>query len=123
MSEFFTFDAVVVEINTVLSFFAALVHLWAGWKTSHSLRYLFWTIAALAFFYSMAYWWLLWNLDRAEVWSRIVRPAGIASWLIAWSLEPIIMVLWLQRRAKEIEARGKQALDEVAEKHGIDLDG
>jgi hypothetical protein len=94
--------AAIAVTNAVLAWVAAVVHMWAASRTSGLLQKMFIGIASLAFFYSLAYWWLAFNTDRSADWSNFLRPFGVLTWVIAWSVEPLILVTYLNRRGEEI---------------------
>ena len=109
----------IAAVNAILAWVAAMVHAWAASKTSGYLRKMFVVIASLALFYSLAYWWLFFFPDRGEEWSNFLRPFGIVTWVVAWSVEPLILIKYLSNRANELEHkageladRAKAALDE-----------
>ena len=105
--------------NAILAWVAACVHGWAAYKTSGHIRQMFISIAALATFYSFAYWWLAFNTDRSADWSNFLRPFGIFTWVVAWAFEPIVLVHYLQRSGNKIVAQAQEAADQVKGK----LDG
>lgn len=106
----------VAVTNAILAWFAACVHMWAGYKTSGHLRKMFLGIAGLATFYSFAYWWLAFNPESGGEWSDFLRPFGIFTWVIAWAIEPIVLVHYLQKRAERIVKRATDAAAPAKEK-------
>lgn len=108
--------AVVAAVNASLAWFAACIHAWAAYKTSGLLRKMFVSIAALAFFYCLAYWWLFFNTDEGGPWSEFLRPFGIFTWIIAWAIEPIVLVTYLNRRGSEIVEKAEEAASKAKEK-------
>ena len=103
----------VAVINAILAWVAACIHAWAAYKTSGHLRRMFLTIAGLATFYSFAYWWLVFNVDRSGDWSNFLRPFGLFTWVAAWALEPVILVRYLTRRGEQIVERAQVAADKA----------
>ena len=108
----------VAATNASLAWFAACVHGWAAYKTSGHLRRMFLAIAGLATFYCFAYWWLAFNVDRSADWSNFLRPFGIFTWVIAWAIEPVILVRYLNRRGEQLVKRAEVE----AEKAKVKLD-
>ena len=96
--------------NALLAWVAGMVHSWAAAHTSGWLRRMFVAIAALAFFYSLAYWWLFWNPDRGGDWSDFLRPFGLITWIVAWAVEPVVLVRYLVNRASELKLKGERAI-------------
>ena len=105
----------IAAINAVLAWAAACVHAWAAYKTSGLLRKMFLSIAGLATFYSFAYWWLFFNPTEGGAWSDFLRPFGIFTWVIAWAIEPVVLVTYLNRR-------GQQIVD-LAHKRAVEAEG
>lgn len=103
----------IAAVNASLAWVAACVHMWAGYKTSGHIRHMFIGIAALAFFYSLSYWWLFWNPSGGAEWSTFLRPFGIITWIMAWSVEPIVLVRYLQRSGDRLVSRAQAKADEV----------
>ena len=106
----------IAAINAILAWVAACVHGWAAYNTSGMIRKMFITISALALFYALAYWWLFFNPDRGGDWSNFLRPFGIFTWVIAWAIEPIILVTYLKRRGNEIVAKAQVVADRAGER-------
>lgn len=106
----------VAALNAVLAWSAACVHFWAASKTSGLLRKMFVAIASLATFYSVAYWWLVFNVERGAEWSDFLRPFGIFTWIVAWSIEPIVLVTYLSRRGDEIVKKAQKVAEKVEKK-------
>lgn len=107
--------------NAIAAWAAAMVHSWAAINISGWLRKMFVAIACLAFFYSLSYWWLFLNPDRSGDWSNFLRPFGIATWIIAWGIEPVVLVRYLTKRGQQIERMGKERLAQSVERAGVDL--
>ena len=105
--------SVIAVTNAVLAWVAAIVHGWAAYKTSGLLRKMFISISSLAFFYSLAYWWLAFNPSRGGDWSDFLRPFGIFTWVVAWAIEPIVLVTYLGRRGDEIVHKAQTVADKV----------
>lgn len=106
----------VAALNASLAWLAACVHGWAAYKTSGLLRKMFVAIASLAFFYCLSYWWLFLNPDRGSDWSDFLRPFGIFTWIIAWAIEPVVLVTYLNRRGSEIVQKAENAAEKAREK-------
>lgn len=113
----------VAVANAILAWVAGMVHSWAATRVIGWLRRMFMFIAFLAFFYSLAYWWLFINPDRGGEWSAFLRPFGIVTWVIAWGIEPILLVKYLENRGKELEQMAKYRISRARLEHGINLDG
>lgn len=99
----------VAFLNALLAWAAGVIHIWAAVKTSGWLRTMFITIASLALFYSLAYWWLFFNPLRGGEWSQFLRPVGFATWGFAWMVEPVILIRYLQRVSDNIVSQAKKA--------------
>jgi hypothetical protein len=95
--------------------------IYAAVHTSKGLRTLFVLIGTLALVYGVSYVWLYLHLEAAEKWSEIMRPIGLASWLMAWTLEPIVMVRWIRRHGREIECRVDETIKQVQEDSGVEF--
>lgn len=108
----------ISAINAVLAWAAFIIHSWAASRTSGWLRKMFVMIGSLALFYSFAYWWLFFNPERVTEWSNALRPLGIFTWIIAWSVEPIILVIYLARRGDEIVRKAQDVADQAS--HRLD---
>jgi len=106
----------IAALNAILAWFAACVHGWAAFSTSGHIRKMFLGIAGLAFFYSLAYWWLFLFPDRSGEWSDFLRPFGIFTWVIAWAIEPVVLVHYLKRRADNIISKAQVEADRVKER-------
>lgn len=123
-------DQAVSAANGFLAWIAFLAHIYAASKTSMWLRKMFMGIGALALFYSCAYWWLFFNPERVVEWSNFLRPFGVLTWIIAWAVEPLVLLIYLQRSGASIRQRAEDAaeeprkrldeFDERAERHGSD---
>ena len=112
----------IAATNAIAAWAAAMVHTWAAINVMGWLRKMFVTIACLAFFYSLAYWWLFLNPDRGADWSDFLRPFGIITWAVAWGIEPVVLVRYLTRRGQQIEQLGKARLAQSVEQSGVDPD-
>ena len=104
--------------NFFLAAVAATVHGWAAYNTSGHLRRMFLTIAGLASFYSISYLWLALNPERVSDWSNALRPIGIFTWVIAWAIEPVILVAYLKKRGRQIVEHAQAVADKADEKLG-----
>ena len=113
----------VAGINAFFAWVAGMIHVWAAVHTSRWLRKMFITIASLAFFYSLAYWWLFWNPGRGEEWSSFLRPFGIITWFVAWAIEPVVLVRYLNKAAADLPRKAERAIKEARQTAGVDLDG
>lgn len=112
----------VAVANAVLAWGAAMVHSWAATHVIGWLRRLFIIIASLGFFYSLAYWWLFINPERGADWSNFLRPFGIITWIVAWGIEPILLVKYLENRGKDIEQLALNRVIQAHEESGVDVD-
>lgn len=101
--------------NAILAWVAGMAHIYAAVHTSRWLRGLFISVAALALFYSFGYWWLVFNPERVSDWSNFYRPYGQVTWIIAWSLEPFIIVYYLRRLAYGLIGNAQKAVGEARE--------
>lgn len=111
------FAAVIVTsvvLNAVMAWVAGMSHMYAASVVEGKLRWTFLSIGTLAFFYSLAYWWLLVNPDNVEQWSDFLRPFGIITWVLAWTVEPFVLVHYLKGHASDIEARAARLVEKVA---------
>ena len=98
-------------LNAVLAWGASMTHVWAAVNTSGWLRRMFMGISALALLYSFSYWWLFFNPGRVSEWSNFLRPFGILTWVVAWSLEPVVLVLYLRRQGYRIVRMASDAVE------------
>ena len=96
--------------NALLAWCAAMTSFWAASHSPGMVRKLFVTIGTLALFYSFAYWWLVFDPTIVREWSNLLRPVGIVTWLIAWTIEPIVIVKQRHVDAREVEAIGHRKL-------------
>lgn len=96
-------------INAAAAFFAACVHVWVAAKFSGPLRTLFIAIGSLALFYSLAYWWLFFNPDEVLAWSNFLRPIGIATWMVAWAIEPFIIYRYMLGQGRKLVLHAEEA--------------
>lgn len=112
----------IAALNALLAWIAAMVHSWAATRVIGWLRKMFIGIAGLAFFYSLSYWWLFLNPDRGADWSEFLRPFGIITWVIAWGIEPVILVRYLENRGKDLERLAALRIKEAQARHGVMLD-
>ena len=99
------FAAAIVTVtfmNVIGASIAFGVNLWASIRLPGKIRWMFQAIASLALVYCVAYFWLLFNPDKVEVWSDFLRPLSILTWVVAWAIEPVLIVREFERRAKEI---------------------
>jgi hypothetical protein len=103
----------LVVANAVLAAGAGCAHIYGACHTSGWLRRLFTTIAALAFMYSASYWWLLSNPDKPQEWSNFLRPIGVVTWVVAWGIEPIILVHYLKRMGREMWRKAEKVVGEI----------
>lgn len=109
-------------LNAMLALAAGCAHIWAALNTRGWLRRMFIIIAAMAWFYCVAYMWLVFHADRVEDWSNVIRPFGIMSWVMAWCIEPILLVRYFRNSARRLHEAGVTAIREVEEKTGVSLD-
>lgn len=93
-------------VNAFLSWGAGMAHIYGAVNTSGWLRRMFLLIAGLALFYSLAYWWLVWNPTRGTEWSEFLRPWAVFTWVIAWGIEPIVLVRYLGKRSRFLIQQG-----------------
>ena len=103
----------VALVNAVLAWVSSMVHGWAATNTSGKLRLMFIAISGLALFYSITYWWLYFNPERVEDWSNFLRPFGIVTWVVAWSVEPVILVLYLRKRGNDMIRRAHEMVEKA----------
>jgi len=113
-------DRAITAVNAVMAWGACVAHIYAASKTSRRLRLMFVTIGSLALFYSFAYWWLFFNPDRVEEWSNMLRPISIFAWAIAWMIEPLVIIRymqgqgrWVVRAAEHEAAKARVILDKA----------
>ena len=92
----------ISALNGALAWMAFLTHVFAASRTSGHLGHMFMTIACLALFYAFAYWWLFFNPERVVEWSNFLRPFGVISWIAAWTIEPIVFILYLQKSGRHL---------------------
>lgn len=95
-------EQLVSATNAVLAWVACVAHIYAASKTSGKLRLMFIGIGSLALFYSFAYWWLFWNPESVLGWSNFLRPISIFAWVLAWAIEPVVIIRYLQRSGREV---------------------
>lgn len=84
------FDLAVVWVSLGLSACAAVACLLAARHTLPELRAVFAAAGVLASIYCGSYVWLAFNFERAKDWSALMRPVGMLSWLVAWTLPAVI---------------------------------
>jgi ribose/xylose/arabinose/galactoside ABC-type transport system permease subunit len=101
----------VSAANAVLAWIACIAHLYAASSTSGAIRKMFMTIGTLALFYSFAYWWLFLNPLRVNEWSDFLRPFGIVTWVMAWAVEPIVLVSYLERSGRRLQRAAQEAAE------------
>lgn len=113
-------DQAISAANAVFAWVACCAHIYAASKTSGNVRKMFMLIGTLALFYSFAYWWLFFNPERIVEWSNFLRPFGVFTWVVAWAVEPVVMVHYLTSTGRKIEHRARvvaedrsQRLDEI----------
>lgn len=96
----------VVWVSFGLSAIAAVVMFLAARHSLPELRATFAAGGVLASIYCGSYLWLAMNFERALEWSAVMRPVGMLSWLVVWTLPASIsMRVWSKLR--------KAALDNV----------
>ena len=89
----------VVWISLGLSAVAAVTMLLAARHSLPELRATFAAGGVLASIYCGGYVWLAFNFDRAQEWSAVMRPVGMLSWLVAWTMPAAIsMRVWRKLR-------------------------
>lgn len=102
-------EQTVSASNGALAWVACIAHIVAAVSTSGWLRRMFISIGSLALLYSFAYWWLFFNPERVQEWSDFLRPFGVITWVLAWSIEPLVLVFYLRRRGREIVGKAEEA--------------
>lgn len=86
------FDMTVVWVSIGLSAIAAVALLLAARHSFPELRATFAAGGILASIYCGSYIWLAFNLERAPDWSELMRPVGLLSWLVSWTLPAALSV-------------------------------
>lgn len=99
------YDNQVIIANAVGAAIAAGIHIWAASRVRGRIRILFGVIASLALTYSVSYLWLLTHLDMRAEWSQFMSQFGGPTWIIAWSIEPIVLVHYLSDHGRNLETR------------------
>lgn len=110
------FHVAVAVINALAAAGAGTVNVWAAWKTTGWISRIFLGIAGLSFTYMFSYAWLAFHIDAAADWSAVMRPISIISWGVAWAVEPIVLVSYMNKKAVEIQRSAVQKIVEV--RHG-----
>lgn len=105
----------VTIFNILGAVTAFAVNVWAATNVGGRIRAMFRGIATLALLYVGAYTWLLFNPDRVEQWSDVIRPIGVASWVLAWCLEPIVITVDYRMKARRI----LEDSDRIIERHRV----
>jgi len=100
-----------LALSGALTAFA--VNVWASTKVIQEIRWLFVSIASLSLVYAVAYVVLLADIVTVATWSNFLRPIGLISWLIAWSIEPYLLVRYAQKKAHSIGKLAEEKLDSV----------
>jgi hypothetical protein len=96
-------DAVIIG-NVVLAFLSGLVNTWAIRGAPKSLAYVRAGVAALAFFYSVAYAYLLVDIDgRVLRWSEFMRGVSLWVWPIVWMGPAWASKFWAKRFVAKLE--------------------
>lgn len=89
----------VVWVSLGLSAIAAVTLLLAARHSLPELRSTFAAGGVLASIYCGSYMWLAMNYERAQDWSAVMRPVGMLSWLVVWTLPASIsMRVWSKLR-------------------------
>lgn len=94
--------------NAIWSFVAGCVSIWAAYYSPKLMRWVFAICALLAFFYSGAYLWLAFHLDRQGEWSRFIIQFGRLSWIVAWVAVPVGYVQSQKRTARHITRQAER---------------
>ena len=107
------YTQVIAMINGILAWCASISLFWAAFEVSNRLRHVLFVEACLAMFYSVAYWWLAFNLELAREWSEILRWIGIVSWPVAWIASPIMLIYWLRGQGKKLQENARRVVEET----------
>lgn len=95
----------VVWVSLGMSAVAAVTCLLAARYSLPELRATFAAMGVLASIYCGSYVWLAFNFEQSKEWSALMRPVGMLSWLVAWTLPASIsMRVWAKLR----QAAGKK---------------
>lgn len=78
-----------VVLNTLWAATATGVSLWVAARSSGIMRWALSLQGILAMFYTLAYGWLVFNLEHQREWSRTIVWVGNLSWPVAWIFMPI----------------------------------
>ena len=106
---------VLVAANALLAWAAGCAHIYGAINTSGWLRRMFTVIAALAWMYSLSYWWLFFHPDKPVEWSNFLRPIGIVTWVVAWGIEPILLVHYLRKQGDKMWAKAERVVSEATD--------
>lgn len=110
------FGLAVVIVNALGAFSAAVVNMWAAWRTNGWVSRVFLGIAGLSLTYMFSYAWLSFHMESAADWSAVMRPISIITWGVAWAIEPIVLVRYINAKAVEIQRSAVQKIVDV--RHG-----
>lgn len=83
-------DLIVVWVSIGLSATAGVTLFLAARHSLPELRATFAGAGVLASIYCGSYVWLAMNFERSKEWSALMRPVGMLSWLVAWTLPAAI---------------------------------
>lgn len=112
------FDLFVVVVNMFGAATAGAVNVWAAWRTTAWISRTFLGIATLSFTYAFSYFWLSFHMDNAAEWSAVMRPISILSWGVAWAIEPIVLVRYLDKKATEMQSFAVQKIVDATTNSG-----
>jgi hypothetical protein len=97
-------DLTVVWFSIGLSAIAACTLLLAARHALPEMRATFAAAGVLAAIYCGSYLWLAFNFERTREWSALMRPVGMLSWLVAWTLPAAISM----RLYRKLVAAGRK---------------
>jgi hypothetical protein len=98
------FDLSVVWVSVGMSACAAVFLFLAARHGLPEMRPTFAAAGILASIYCGSYVWLAFNFERARDWSALMRPVGMLSWLVAWSMPAAISM----RLYRKLVAAGRK---------------
>lgn len=108
----------IVVVNMVGAAIAGAVNMWAAWRTTAWIGRVFLGIATLSLTYAFSYFWLSFHMDKVAEWSAVMRPISILTWGVAWAIEPIVLVRYLDRKASEMQMSAIQKIVEATSNSG-----
>lgn len=105
------FDQLVILGNALMALVACGVNWWGAKQFHKAMRFMFTFIAISSFGYFLSYIWLIFHGDSVETWSRAVRPLGVLTWTVPWTIMPILMVRSARREARRIIQRAEKTVE------------